>query len=196
LALSLFLNSFFLARYVNDEGGRGCLTLPDILARRYGKVVEVIVSLTTICSFIMLLAGNLVGIGIIQSYVWGIDVAASIWLASAIVWAYTVAGGLFSVAITDVVQAAVGWSGVVVAAFWFMANADEKAPPPSIGFPGYIYPNEEICSMYEGIPCVNMTDACCYNAAKWCDADGNNCMSDVSYEREFFCLVVPARFII
>ena len=186
----MFLNSFFLASYINDEGGRGCLTLPDVLARRYGKIVEVLVSLTTIASFIMLLAGNLVGIGVIQAYVWGIDIDASIWLAAAIVWAYTVAGGLYSVAITDVVQAAVGWSGVVVAAFWFMANAEERAPNPSIGFAGYMYPNDEICLLYDGIPCGNTTDTCCYNVSKWCDAEGDNCTADVSNGRE---RCVPVR---
>ena len=177
LGLSLFLNAIFLAGKINKEG---VLTLPDVLARRYGKVVEVMVSLTTITSFIMLLAGNLVGLGIIQAYVWNISVSASIWIAAAIVWGYTVCGGLFSVAYTDVVQAIIGWSGVVVAAFWFIANAKEDAPPPSIGFPGYMYPNDEICNLYEGVPCTNDAEACCYNTSKWCDTNGANCYSDVS----------------
>jgi Na+/proline symporter len=86
LGLSLFLNSFTLAGKINREGQLGCLTLPDVLARRYGKIHEVICSCTTIASFIMLLAGNLVGIGIIQAYVWKISVSASIWLAAIIVW--------------------------------------------------------------------------------------------------------------
>jgi len=169
-----------LAAKINNEGAEGCLTLPDVLARRYGKAVEVLVSLTTIASFIMLLAGNLVGIGIIQAYVWNISVSGSIWLAATIVWAYTVCGGLYSVAYTDVVQAAVGWSGVVVAAFWFIANADEGTPPPSIGFPGYVYPNADVCALYSGVPCLNVTGACCYNAEVWCDANGANCRTDVS----------------
>ena len=177
LGLSLFLNAIFLARHVNKDGA---LTLPDILSRRYGKVVEVLVSLTPITSFILLLAGNLVGIGIIQSYVWGISVEGAIWIAAAIVWGYTVCGGLFSVAYTDVIQGLIGWSGVVVAAFWFIANAEEEAPPPSIGFPGYIYPNDEICQLHEGVPCTGNAEACCYNTAKWCDANGENCLTDVS----------------
>jgi hypothetical protein len=96
--------------------------------------------------------------------------------------AYTVCGGLYSVAYTDVVQAAIGWSGVVVSTFYLIANADFGAPPPSIGFPGYIYPNDEICAMYEGISCsANATmdgGACCYNEAKWCPSE-DNCKTDV-----------------
>lgn len=98
LGLSLILNSIFLAGKINGEE---VLTLPDVLARRYGKLVEILISMTTICSFLMLLAGNLVGMGVITSYVWGISESAGIWLSAAIVWCYTVTGGLFSVAYTE-----------------------------------------------------------------------------------------------
>lgn len=107
LGLSLILNGLLLAGKINAE--EGVLTLPDVLSRRYGKVVEVLVGLISITSFLMLLAGNLVGMGIICSYVWGINESLSIWLCAVIVWTYTVTGGLFSVAYTDVVQGAVGW---------------------------------------------------------------------------------------
>ena len=59
LGLSLILNGLFLARHINNE--TDVLTLPDILAKRYGKVPEILVSIATIVSFMMLLAGNLVG---------------------------------------------------------------------------------------------------------------------------------------
>lgn len=65
LGLSLILNGLFLARHINCEE---VLTLPDILARRYGRATEVLVSIATVVSFMMLLAGNLVGMGNILSY--------------------------------------------------------------------------------------------------------------------------------
>lgn len=132
LGMSLILNGIFLAHHINEDL---VLTLPDVFAKRYGKVVEVLVSLATVCSFLMLLAGNLVGFGAIASYVWDIDDTLAIWLAAIIVWSYTVTGGLFSVAYTDVVQGMIGWSGALVMAFWFIKNEPE-APAPSIGFPG------------------------------------------------------------
>jgi hypothetical protein len=46
--------------------------------------------------------------------------------------------------------------------------ANYGAPPPSIGFPDYIYPDEEVCQMYQGVPCTQDATLCCYNAAKWC----------------------------
>ncbi|GAX18701.1 solute carrier family 5 (high affinity choline transporter), member 7 [Fistulifera solaris] len=174
LGCSLILNALLFARKMNAEKA---LTLPDVLARRYGKIVELLVSGATLCSFLMLLAGNLVGIGVITAYVWNISDTVAIWLAAAIVWAYTVSGGLFSVAYTDVVQGVFGWSGCIIVAYWFIANAEQNSPPVSIGFPGYVYPDEASCQMYDGVPCTNV-DGCCYNAAKWCDVNGENCRAD------------------
>lgn len=65
LGTSLVLNGIFLAHHVQKEH---VFTLPDIFAKRYGKTVEILVSLCTVCSFIMLLAGNLVGFGAVTSY--------------------------------------------------------------------------------------------------------------------------------
>ena len=91
LGLSLILNSIFLAHHINREPN--VLTLPDVLSRRYGKTEEFFISCTTICSFLMLLAGNLVGMGVITSYLWGTSETLGIWVAAIIVWAYTVSGG-------------------------------------------------------------------------------------------------------
>lgn len=176
LGLSLILNAIFLAHKINAE--KTALTLVDVLSKRYGKTVEVMVSLITITSFIMLLAGNLVGMGFVCAYVWGTTQESGIWIAAAIIWAYTVGGGLYSVAYTDIIQGGIGWTGCVVSAYWMIANTPYQAPPPSVGFPGYIYPDDDICAMYSGSPCENNPTLCCYNATRWCDANGENCFAD------------------
>lgn len=135
LALSLFINGIFLAAKVQQDN---VLTLPDIFAKRYGRVVEVLVSCATISSFIMLLAGNLVGMGVVLAYVWKIEENGAIWIASAMCWAYAVSGGLYSVAYTDVIQGLVGWLGITIFAFSVFASEKMKASPPSIGFPGWL----------------------------------------------------------
>jgi Na+/proline symporter len=137
LGLSLILNGLFLAKHINNDQ---VLTLVDVFAKRYGVVVEVLVSLITCTSFIMLLAGNLLGFGVITSYLWGTSEQAAIWIAASIIWVYTAVGGLYSVAYTDLVQAVCGFSGCIVMAYWFLANEENKAPPPSIGFPGTFLP--------------------------------------------------------
>jgi len=58
LGLSLLLNGIILADKIHAEN---VLTLPDIFARRYGSLVELVISIICITSFLFLLAGNLVG---------------------------------------------------------------------------------------------------------------------------------------
>lgn len=168
------MNGLFLASKINEDN---VLTLPDIFAKRYGKVVEVMCSISTIISFLCLLAGNLVGLGAILSYLLGISEAGAIFLSAALVLLYTIAGGLFSVAYTDVVQGAIGWIGSLVFAFYMIKNSEYSAAPPSIGFPGYVYPDEATCEMYEGVACENDPTLCCYNVEKHCPSD-DNCTAD------------------
>ena len=78
LGLSLILNGIFLAAKINKDGA---LTLPDVFAKRYGKVVEVLCSICTIISFLCLLAGNLVGMGVIISYTLGLSEDGAIWVS-------------------------------------------------------------------------------------------------------------------
>lgn len=160
LGLSLLLNALFFARKMQQEE---VLTLPDVYARRYGRVVEVLVSLATCVSFVFLLAGNLVGMGRILSYVFPMNAKGAVWLSAVVVWFYTACGGLFSVAYTDVAQGIVGWLGALVCCFWLLANKNPGAPPPSAGFPGYIYLDKGTCNLYNGISCVVNATQCCYN---------------------------------
>jgi Na+/proline symporter len=107
LAMNLFLNAFTLGPKLNAEPNM--LTLPDAIGNRYGVIVEVLCSMCCIVSFLMLLAGNLVGTGVITSYVWGTTQTVGIWIAAVLVWSFTVAGGLFSIAYTDVALGVMGW---------------------------------------------------------------------------------------
>jgi Na+/proline symporter len=133
VGLSLILNAVLLAHRINAEGA---LTLPDVLARRYGKTVEVIVSLSSVLSFIMLLAGNLVGLGNICSYLWGISTKTAISIVASIIWSYTISGGMFSAANTGIAQGIIACTGSAALAFYMIRNENSHAPPPSIGFPG------------------------------------------------------------
>ena len=193
LGLSLILNGIFLAHKVNEEL---VLTLPDIYGKKYGKVVEICTSICTCCSFLCLLAGNLVGMGVILAYIFDISEVGAVFLSGIICLAYTACGGLFSVAYTDVVQAAIGMIGCLSVAYWLIDNAEKEAPPPSIGMPKapgyttvttatvadqdigfYVYPDNATAAMYDGVDCEFTAGAKCYNTAKWCPSD-DNCVAD------------------
>merc|ERR1719171_2240441 len=125
LGASLLLVGIFLAKPLNEMKP---LTLPDCFARVYGEASEVFISLVTIISFIFLLAGNLVGCGKIVSYLFGMDEYVGIMLATILIWAYSAAGGLLSVAYTDVIQASIGWIGFIAATAWIQSNMPNHAP--------------------------------------------------------------------
>lgn len=124
LGASLILVGTFLAKPLNEMR---LLTLPDAFARIYGVSSEVLVSLVTIVSFIFLLAGNLVGTGKVVSFLFGMDEVLGIAIATFLIWVYSCAGGLLSVAYTDVAQAMVGWLGFIVVTSWIQANLPNHA---------------------------------------------------------------------
>lgn len=184
LGLSLIINGVALAHHINNEL---VLTLPDVYGKRYGILTEICVSICTCVSFTCLLAGNLVGMSVILAYVFDITETVAVFLSGIICLAYTACGGLFSVAYTDVVQSVIGMTGCLACAYWLIANAEEQAPPPSIGLPKtadanavagmYVYPNDEIAKMYDAVPCEHDPTLSCYNQQKWCP-DASNCKAD------------------
>ncbi len=64
-----------------------------------------------------------------------------------------------------------------MAVSFYMIKNFPSAPPPSIGFPDYIYPDDATCEMYDGVPCTQDASLCCYNTEKWCP-DESNCTLD------------------
>mmetsp|Transcript_7377 Transcript_7377/g.13099 ORF Transcript_7377/g.13099 Transcript_7377/m.13099 type:complete len:904 (-) Transcript_7377:200-2911(-) len=131
LGLSLVLNGIFFARPLNEMN---LLTLPDLFGRKYGPLTEVLCSVITIISFNFLLAGNLVGCGKIVSFLFDIPDILGILLSTLLIWAYASAGGLFSVAYTDVAQAAISWSGFFICTIWIQ-NQMPNHPGTSAAYP-------------------------------------------------------------
>jgi Na+/proline symporter len=129
----LILNGVLLASHVNKEQ---VLTLPDILARRYGPVVETVVSSFAVITLLMLIAGNMERCAKIASYLWDTSPTASLWIVALCIWLITVSGGLVSSTSTSVVQGVFGWGGCVLTFAYVIAQQYPSASPPSIGFPG------------------------------------------------------------
>ena len=110
LAICLFLTGLFFAKPLNRAR---LTTLPDFYRRRYGPAVEVIAAIIMVLSFSILLAGNLVAGGYLFQEFLGTSYAVGVLLIVGIVLLYTVAGGLFSVAYTDVIQVAIVFVGAL-----------------------------------------------------------------------------------
>ena len=111
LALCLLLTGLFYAKPMNRMG---LITLPDFYRVKYGRITEVVASVIMVLSFAFLLAGNLVAGGFLFQTFLGTSYAAGVIGVALLVFVYTVSGGLFAVAYTDVVQVAIALVGSLV----------------------------------------------------------------------------------
>ncbi|MBY0374436.1 MAG: hypothetical protein K2Q23_10610, partial [Bryobacteraceae bacterium] len=112
LALSLFVVGRFLAAPLNKMN---LLTLPEFFYRRYGQTAELMASVMTVICFIILVAGNLSAVAWILSVVAGISYGTALVIATAIIFTYTIAGGLYAAIWTDFFQIHVAIIGFVAA---------------------------------------------------------------------------------
>ncbi|KAG5185986.1 Solute:Sodium symporter family [Tribonema minus] len=60
----------------------------------------------------------------------------------------------------------IGIIGILVAAAYVLSTFEHLHPPPSVGFPGYIYPNQEVCDEYGGVLGSDGA-SCVYNETRW-----------------------------
>jgi SSS family solute:Na+ symporter len=101
LVICLFLTGFIFGKRLNRLS---MLTLPDFYYRRYGTAVEGFSGVLMIISFMILVAGNFAASGYILDQVLGIPLVWGSLLAACIVLTYTIFGGLFACAYTDIFQ--------------------------------------------------------------------------------------------
>lgn len=138
LGLSLFFVGKFLAGPLN---AMDLITLPEYFYVRYGPKTELATSLVTFVSFSILLAGNLAALGWIMSVVTGWEYTQALFVGAAIVFTYTVAGGLYAAIWTDFVQIYIAIFGFAALAIWLfmtqdVAGAFATLPPAYLNFDG------------------------------------------------------------
>jgi len=134
LGICLLITAAFYAKPLNKMS---MFTLPDFYFRRYGNGAEGISGILMIISFTVLVAGNLAACGLILQIVFGIDYFYGILISSLVVVAYTIAGGLFASAWTNLFQVylAIGafWAGFLFFAGGFAPDSWDtiyNAAPP------------------------------------------------------------------
>lgn len=119
-AVCLILVALFFARsfYRMD-----LLTIGDFYHKRFGKTVEIFTSIAITLSYLGWTAAQLTALGLVLSVLasgigisW-LDLNTCIILGAAVVMFYTVLGGMWSVALTDMIQTAVIVIGLLIIAF-------------------------------------------------------------------------------
>lgn len=112
----LLLVAFVFARPLHRLHG---LTLGDFFRDRFGRPTEIVLTLCIAFSYLGWVAGQFVALGLTFEVLshGAIPLSTGIALGGAIVIAYTAAGGMWSVALTDFFQAIVIIAGLVYVAF-------------------------------------------------------------------------------
>ena len=106
------------------------LTLGDFFRQRFGRGAEVALSLCIAASYLGWIAAQLVALGLAMNVLSGgaIDTRTGIVVGALVVLAYTMAGGMWSVALTDFFQAAVIIAGLLYVAWAVVALAGGAVP--------------------------------------------------------------------
>lgn len=100
-----------------------CLTLGDYFRRRFDRRAELVLSVCIAFSYLGWIAAQLVALGLALNVLSGgvVDMQVGIVIGAAIVVTYTMAGGMWSVALTDFLQAALIIGGLAYVA-WVVAD--------------------------------------------------------------------------
>ena len=110
-ALALILVAMFFARVFRRLK---VITVADFMEQRFGRTASVAITAATIFSNVMWVAGMLVAFGTIFEVLTSIPVETGIIVGAIIVFAYTMLGGMWAVALTDFVQMTIIMIGLVV----------------------------------------------------------------------------------
>jgi SSS family transporter len=109
--LALFLIGMFYARFFRRLR---LMTYIELIEQRYGKVAATVSTFTHVIANIGWVAGMLVAFGLIFESLTGTPIYVGIIAGSAIVVVYTMVGGLWAVAMTDLVQVCIILVGIVI----------------------------------------------------------------------------------
>lgn len=96
------------------------LTISDYYRARYGRTVEVVCSLIIILSYLGWVSAQVTALGLVFNLLSGgaISIAAGMVLGTASILAYTLFGGMWSVAVTDFIQMIILVVGLAVIAMF------------------------------------------------------------------------------
>ena len=115
----LFVAIFFARAFYRMD----LLTIGDFYRKRYGKTVEVITSVAITASYLGWTSAQLTALGLVFWVLSGgaIDLSTGIMIGAAIVVVYTIFGGMWSVALTDLFQSVVILIGLALVA-WLVGD--------------------------------------------------------------------------
>nr|XP_046263098.1 high-affinity choline transporter 1-like isoform X2 [Scatophagus argus] len=100
-ALSFVVGGLFFAKTMRD---RKYMTMMDPFQIKYGNVICGILSVALLITETIWVTATLIGLGATMSVILDLPYSLCIWISAAVAIVYTLLGGLYSVAYTDIIQ--------------------------------------------------------------------------------------------
>lgn len=119
-ALSNALGAWVLAKRMRLLGeARGSFTVPDAIGARYdSRLAQGLSAVAVLIAVVGYIATNLLALGLVIDAIFGTGLPFGIWIGTAVILAYSVAGGILAGIYTDVFQGSVmALASAVVFAF-------------------------------------------------------------------------------
>lgn len=135
--LTVLIFAVFLARPIRRLP---IVTLPDLFEMRYGRTVRHMTSILIVWYMILLASSQMVAVGNFLKSLLGTSYIAGLLLGTVVVLIYSVAGGFFSVVITDGFQFFLLAVGIIGLFFFLVGGAsfsDLSASANQLGKAGY-----------------------------------------------------------
>ncbi len=110
-SISLILAGIFIVGVLRKLN---CMTVTDIIQKRYGRGAGIYASLWMIPVYVGWLGAQVLGLGTLLNLLTGIDLFSARCIGAAVVLFYTVTGGMWAVTITDVVQVVLIVAGLFI----------------------------------------------------------------------------------
>ncbi|XP_078116621.1 high-affinity choline transporter 1-like [Sander vitreus] len=100
-AMSFIVGGLFFAKTMRDKK---YVTMMDPFQIKYGNAISGVLSVALLISDIIWVTGTLIGLGATMSVILDLPYTVCIWLSATVAIIYTLLGGLYSVAYTDIIQ--------------------------------------------------------------------------------------------
>ncbi|XP_034533905.1 high-affinity choline transporter 1-like [Notolabrus celidotus] len=101
MSVSFIIGGLFFAKPMRDKN---YVTMMDPFQRKYGKTLTAFLAIIPFISEMMWVPVTLISLGVTVSVFSDLHLSVCIWISAAVAIIYTVLGGLYSVAFTDVIQ--------------------------------------------------------------------------------------------
>ncbi|XP_042261012.1 high affinity choline transporter 1-like isoform X1 [Thunnus maccoyii] len=101
MSISFLIGGLFFAKPMREKN---YITMMDPFQRKYGKALTGFLAIIPVIAEVVWVPGLLISLGVTMSVVLDLPFSICVWISATVAIIYTVLGGLYSVAYTDVIQ--------------------------------------------------------------------------------------------